>query len=80
MPARTPYLLDKVIVRYTLDGMLSLSLGRDLTDQQIAAFRLFQNAATRSVDLFIQLLESCDAQDWPCWTPSPRRDATAGRR
>jgi hypothetical protein len=37
MSVRTRYLLDKVIVRYTLDGMLSLSLGRDLTEQQAAA-------------------------------------------
>jgi len=53
MSAPERCLLDKVIVRYTLDGMLSLSLGQDLTDQQVAALRLFQNAATRSVDLFI---------------------------
>lgn len=55
MSVRMRYLLDKVIVRYTLDGMLSLTLGRDLTDQQVAALRLFQNAATRSTELFIAL-------------------------
>jgi hypothetical protein len=32
MPTR--YLLDKVIVRYALDGMLSLSLGRTLSKEQ----------------------------------------------
>lgn len=53
MSIRTRYRLDKVVVRYTLDGMLSLSLGRDLTEQQIAAIQLFQGAAARSVDLFI---------------------------
>ena len=35
MSAPTRYLLDKVVVRYTLDGMLSLSLGRELTEQQL---------------------------------------------
>lgn len=50
MSARTRYLLDKVIVRYTLDGMVSLSLGRDLTDPQAAAIRLFQSATTQPVD------------------------------
>jgi hypothetical protein len=39
MSVRTRCLLDKVIVRYTLDGMLSLSLGRDLIEQQIAAIQ-----------------------------------------
>ena len=53
MSAPTRCLLDKVIVCYTLDGMLNLSLGRDLTGQQAAALRLFQSAAARSVDLFI---------------------------
>jgi len=53
MCAQTRYLLDKVIVRYTLDGMLSLSSGKDLTDQQAAAIRLFQRATTQPVDLFI---------------------------
>ena len=53
MSIRTRYLLDKVIVRYMLDGMLSVSLERELTSQQVAALRLFQNAATQSVDLFI---------------------------
>lgn len=53
MSARTRYLLDKVIVRYTLDGMLSLSLGRDPTDPQAAAIRLFQSATTQPVELFI---------------------------
>lgn len=33
MSVPTRYLLDKVIVRYTLDAMLSLSTGRDLSDQ-----------------------------------------------
>lgn len=53
MSVPTRYLLDKVIVRYTLDGMLSLSIGRDLSDQQAAAIRLFQRATTQPVDLFI---------------------------
>lgn len=53
MSARTRCLLDKVIVRYTLDGMLSLSSGRDPTDQQAAAIRLFQSATTQPIDLFI---------------------------
>ena len=53
MSAQKRYLLDKVIVRYTLDGMLSLSLGKDLTDQQAAAIRLFQRPTTQPVDLFI---------------------------
>jgi len=46
-------LLDKVIVRYTLDGMLSLSLGRELAEQQFAALKLFQSLATDGGDLFI---------------------------
>lgn len=53
MSARTRYLLDKVIVRYTLDGMLSLSLGRDPTNPQAAAIRLFQSATTQPLDLFV---------------------------
>jgi hypothetical protein len=53
MSAPTRCLLDKVVVRYTLDGMLNLSLGRDLTGQQVAALRLFQSAATPPVQRFI---------------------------
>jgi hypothetical protein len=53
MSTRTRYLLDKVIVRYTLDGMLSLSLGRDPTNPQAAAIRLFESATTQPLDLFI---------------------------
>ena len=46
-------LLDKVVVRYTLDGLLNLSLGRDVTSQQFAALQLFQSSASGQVDLFI---------------------------
>ena len=55
MSTPTRCLLDKVssVIRYTLDGMLNLSLGRALTGQQVAALRLFQSAATPSVQLFI---------------------------
>jgi hypothetical protein len=53
MSVPTRCLLDKVVVRYTLDGMLSLSLGRDLTDPQLAALQLFQSSANGQVDRFI---------------------------
>lgn len=51
MPTR--YLLDKVIVRYTLDGMVSLTLGRTLSEEQLAALQLLQGAAPGQVELYI---------------------------
>ena len=51
MPTRC--LLDKVVVRYTLDGMVSLSLGRTLTDEQLAALELFQSSAPGQVELYL---------------------------
>jgi len=47
------WLLDKVIVRYTLDGMVSLALDRPLTEVQQAAVQLLTTAATAQVDLYI---------------------------
>lgn len=49
----TRYLLDKDVVRYTMDGMVHLSLGRELTDEQLAALQLFQSSAPGQVDLYL---------------------------
>lgn len=51
MPTR--YLLDKVIVRYALDGMVSLSLGRTLSKEQLAALKLLHRSAPGQVELYL---------------------------
>jgi hypothetical protein len=51
----TRCLLDKVVVRYTLDGMLSLSLGRELTAQQLAALQLLLSSSPGKAELFIPM-------------------------
>jgi hypothetical protein len=46
-------LLDKVAARYTIQGLLKLAEGRDLTDYEVLTLDLLERASSQQIDLFI---------------------------
>lgn len=46
-------LLDKVIARYTLQGLLKLAEGEEVNDEELFTLDLFERAIPQQIDLFI---------------------------